>query len=257
MSHVPLAVSDRHKGKSKAGLYGDVIEELDWSVGEILAALSKHMLDEHTLVIFATDNGPWLSYGNHAGSAGPLREGKGTTWEGGVRVPCIMRWPGKIPAGTECHEMAATIDILPTLARLASVPLPMRKIDGADIWPLMSGQKDARSPHEAYYFYWGNELQAVRSGKWKLHLPHTYRSLTGQPGRDGLPHGYTEATTPLALYDLEADVGEKTDVAEQHPDVVELLSRFAAQARAELGDSATGQQGVGVREPGRLAQKSE
>lgn len=252
MPHVPIFASDKHRGKSKAGLYGDVIEEIDWSVGQILAALKQHGLDDNTLVIFTSDNGPWLSYGNHAGSAGPLREGKGTSWEGGVREPFTARWPGKIPAGTVCGEVAATIDLLPTFAKLAGAPLSERKIDGRDIWPLLSGKADAKSPHEAYYFYWGRELQAIRSGKWKLHFPHDYRALTGTPGRDGRPNGYSQQRTDLALYDLEADVGERNNVIEAHPEVVTKLKALADQARDDLGDALTKRKGSGVREPGKL-----
>jgi arylsulfatase A len=252
MPHVPLYVSDKHAGKSKAGIYGDVIEEIDWSVGQILAALKEHGIDENTLVIFASDNGPWLSYGNHAGSAGPLREGKGTAWEGGVRVPFAARWPGKIPAGTVSSEVAATIDVLPTFAKLAGAPLPKRKIDGKDIWPLLAGAKDAKSPHEAYYFYWGRALHAVRAGKWKLHFPHGYRSLTGTPGKEGKPNGYSQRRTELALYDLEADVGETKNVAAEHADVVAQLKALAEVARADLGDERTKRQGTGVREAGKL-----
>lgn len=252
MPHVPLYVSDKHAGNSEQGLYGDVIEEIDWSVGQILEALARHGIDERTLVIFTTDNGPWLSYGNHAGSAGPLREGKGTTWEGGVRVPCIMRWPGQIPAGTTCEELAATIDIVPTVAGLIGAPLPDHPIDGLDIWPLMSGEPDARSPHEAYLYFWGNELQAIRSGDWKLHFPHDYRSLTGEPGRDGHPAGYTQARTELVLYNLRDDIGETTNVAERHPDVVSRLQMLADEAREELGDSGRSQTGAGFRPPRRI-----
>lgn len=252
MPHVPLYVSERFRGKSRQGLYGDVIQEIDWSVGQILAVLQRTGQDENTLVLFTSDNGPWLSYGNHAGSAGPLREGKGTTWEGGVRVPCIARWPGKIRAGRECAEPAATMDLLPTFARLANAPLPERKIDGRDIWPLLAGDPDARSPHEAYYFYWGAELQAVRAGKWKLHFPHEYRSLTGPAGKDGQPGGYTSQRCDLELYDLEADIGERRNVAAHHPDVVRRLESLADAIRRELGDSRTGVQGAGVREPGRI-----
>jgi arylsulfatase A len=252
MPHVPLFVSEKFKGKSEQGLYGDVIMEIDWSVGEILKALKTHGIDERTLVIFTSDNGPWLSYGNHAGSAGPLREGKGTTWDGGDRVPCIMRWPGKIPAGSVCTELAATIDILPTVAHLIGGELPEHPIDGKNIWPLMSGEPGAKSPHEFYLFYWGRELQAIRSGDWKLHFPHTYRSLTGEPGRDGRPAGYSQGRTDLALFNLKEDVGETTDVKDQHPDVVARLKKLADQAREELGDSARQIQGSGVRSPGRV-----
>jgi arylsulfatase A-like enzyme len=253
MPHVPLHVSDKFRGKSGQGLYGDVVMEVDWSVGQILDALKEQGLDGRTLVIFTSDNGPWLSYGNHAGSAGPLREGKGTTWEGGQREPCLMRWPGRIPAGHVCREPAMTIDILPTLARLAGADPPRLPIDGKDIWPLVSGRPGTVSPHEALYFYWDRHLQALRSGKWKLHFPHTYRTLAGKPGgSDGKPARYEEARTGLALFDLEKDPGETTDVADKHPDVVERLKKLADRAREELGDSATKQEGKGVRPPGRL-----
>jgi len=252
MPHVPLYVSDKFKGKSEQGLYGDVIMEIDWSVGQILGALKKHGLDENTLVIYTSDNGPWLSYGNHAGSAQPLREGKGTIWDGGVREPTIMRWPGKIPAGRVCREPAMTIDILPTIAGLVGAELPQHKIDGKDVWPLLSGRPGATSPQEAYYFYWGQHLQGIRSGKWKLHFPHKYRSLKGEPGRDGLSGQYMQRETGLALYDMENDIEEQLNVAEQYPEIVKRLQTLAEKARQDLGDSATGQEGEGVRPPGRL-----
>jgi len=249
MPHVPLAVSSKFKGKSQRGLYGDVIEELDWSVGQILAALKENGLDERTLVMYTSDNGPWLSYGDHGGSAGNLREGKATTWEGGVREPFVARWPGHIPAGTVCHEPAMTIDLLPTFVALAGAKTPELPIDGKDIWPLLSGQPNAKSPHEAYYFYWQRNLQAVRAGRWKLHLPHAYRTLKGAPGNGGKAGAYEEKRTDIALYDLVDDPGETTDVAAKHPDVVKELQALAEKERAELGDSATGQKGSGVRSP--------
>jgi arylsulfatase A-like enzyme len=253
MPHVPLHVSERHKGKSGQGLYGDVVMEIDWSVGEILSALKRNNLDEQTLVMFASDNGPWLNYGNHAGSAGPLREGKGTSWEGGVREPCVMRWPGRIPKGTVCREWAATIDILPTFAKLAGAELPKQPIDGLDISQLLYNTPGAKTPHEAYYYYWDRHLQAVRSGKWKLQFPHEYRTMAGQaPGAEGKPGKYLQTKTDLALFDLEADAAETTDVAKEHPEVVERLKKLADRAREELGDSATKQTGKGVREPGRV-----
>jgi arylsulfatase A len=252
MPHVPLYVSDKFKGKSKRGLYGDVIMEIDWSVGQILQTLKSNGLDENTLVIFTSDNGPWLSYGDHGGSALPLREGKGTAWDGGQREPCVMRWPGKIPAGIECHELAATIDILPTLAQLAGAKLPDHKIDGKNIWPLMAGQDGAKSPHESYNFYWGRELQAIRSGQWKLHFPHAYRSLKDKGGKAGIPGQYIQKRTDLALYDLQNDIGESKNVLQAHADVVARLQKFASAARAELGDSRTKTQGAGVRPAGLL-----
>lgn len=249
MPHVPLYVSDKFRGKSEQGLYGDVMMEIDWSVGEILGSLKRHGLEESTLVIFATDNGPWLSYGNHAGSAGPLREGKGTTWEGGVRVPCLVRWPGRIPAGQVCREPAMTIDILPTIARLTGTALPEHPVDGRDIWPLMSGEPDAKSPHEALYFYWGNELQAIRQGDWKLHFPHAYRTLTTPHGADGIPGKYVNLTTERALYNLRDDIGETMDVQNAHSEIVARLELLAETARGELGDSAQHVTGRGFRPP--------
>jgi arylsulfatase A-like enzyme len=253
MPHVPLFVSDRFRGKSKQGLYGDVIMELDWSVGQILRTLRRLNLDDNTLVIFTSDNGPWLSYGNHAGSPGPLREGKGTTWEGGVRVPCIMRWPGKIPAGTVCSEPAMTIDIVPTIAGLIGAALPEHTIDGKDIWPLASGRPGAKSPHEVLYFYYHqNDLEALRAGRWKLVFPHKYRSLTDTPGRDGKPAGYTHPSCGLELYDLENDVGERHDVAGKHPEIVRRLQILGDQAREDLGDSLTDRPGKNCRPPARI-----
>jgi arylsulfatase len=254
MLHVPLAVSDPFKGTTARGLFGDVMAELDWSVGEILAALQRHGLDEQTLVIVTSDNGPALAYGDHAGSAGPLREGKLTAWEGGIRVPFLARWPGKIPPNRSSNEVAMTIDLLPTLARLAGAPLPMLQIDGRNIWPLLAGVEGAKSPQKAYFIYFEEgQLQAVISGRWKLVLPHQYRTLGGQPGgTGGRPVPYSWTQTELALYDLSTDVGETQDVASSQPTVVARLQQLAERARAELGDALTGRTGTGVRPPGRL-----
>lgn len=253
MVHVPLYVSDKFKGKSGAGLFGDVVMEVDWSVGQILDALKRNKIDDNTLVIFTSDNGPWLSYGDHAGSAGPLREGKGTMWEGGCREPTIMRWPGKIPAGTVCDTPAMTIDIFPTVAKLIGADLPEKPIDGKNIWPLIAGEEGAQSPHEAYYFYYGSGLKAVRSGKWKLVFPHEYRTMAGKPGgKDGIPANYANATTPLALFDLQADVGEQHNVLDQHPEVVKQLQKLADGIREKLGDSHQKIKGTENRPPGRI-----
>ncbi len=231
--------------------------EVDWSVGQILDAIRRNNLDNDTLVVFASDNGPWLNYGNHAGSAGPLREGKGTMWEGGYRVPCVMRWPGKIPADTKCDELAVTMDLFPTIARLIGAEVPAdRAIDGKDIWPLMAGDEGAKSPHEAFYCYYGRELRAVRDHQWKLVFPHEYRSLDGKPGgHDGVPTQYTQLKTSQALYDLKNDVGETTDVAASHPLVVARLQRHAERARAALGDTLTGRTGSEVRPAGKAKEK--
>ena len=257
MPHVPLFVSEKFKGKSERGLYGDVIMEIDWSVGEVLRTLEKHGLTRDTLVIFTSDNGPWLSYGDHAGSSGPHREGKGTAWEGGTRVPCLMRWPGQLPAGAVSDQYVMTIDLLPTLARRIGAEMPKLKIDGLDVWPILSGQSGARNPHEGYgNWYAQNELQAVVSGdgEWKLVLPHRYRTLGGRPGgRDGIPAKYENVNLerPL-LYNLRTDREETKDVAAAHPEIVTRLQAFAEQCRAELGDTLTQRKGAGTREPGRV-----
>jgi len=271
MPHVPIFASDGWRGRSAEGLYGDVVEELDWSVGEILAAIHAHGLDDRTLVVFTSDNGPFLSYGNHAGSARPLREGKLTTYEGGVRVPCIMRWPRTIPAGHVCDELATSLDLFTTTLRLAGAPMPSRPVDGIDLGPLVRGERGARG-RETFWYYAGDELQAVRDGDWKLHLPHDFLTVPAVPGRDGKPanvgsmkpasmgesgirgvasrHGYEVAHQPLALYDLGADPGESRDLAATHPDVVARLQKIADAARAELGDAIQGVKGRGVRAAG-------
>jgi arylsulfatase len=256
MPHVPLAVSDKYRGKTQQGLFGDVVEEIDWSVGQVMATLDRLGLTERTLVIFTSDNGPWLSYGNHAGSAGPLREGKGTCWEGGVREPCIMRWPGEIPAGSTNDAFIMTIDMLPTIADRVGAKLPALPIDGRDVWPLLAGKPGAKNPHEAYYFWYEqNQLQAVVSGdgRWKLQLPHKYRTLAGQPGgRGGRPAKYQQRQIAKPeLYDLQADLGETTDVAAEHPEEVARLLALAEHARGELGDSLTHRAGSQQRAAGQ------
>ena len=250
MVHTPLGVSDKFRGKSEQGKFGDVMMEVDWSVGEILKILAKYGLENNTLVVFTSDNGPWLNFGAHAGSAGPFREGKGTSWEGGVRMPCIMRWPGQIPQGTVCDRMAATMDVLPTLATITGAPLPEHKIDGVNILPLLKGDPDA-NPRDHLFYYYGKQLRAVRQGRWKLHFPHGYRSYKGvEPGKGGLPGPYAHSETGMELYDLENDIGEKHDVAAKHPEVVERLTVLGERARKELGDEE--QVGEGVRPPGHI-----
>jgi arylsulfatase len=252
--HVPLFVSDTFKGKSGRGLYGDVIMELDWSVGEILRALEENGLTENTMVIFTSDNGPWLSYGNHAGSAYPLREGKGTAWEGGQREPFLVKYPKRIPSNRVVDAPVMAIDILPTIAEATNAPLPQKKIDGKSAWGLFTGETQ-NSPQKAYFYYYRvNELFGVRYGKWKLYFPHTYRTMEGQePGKDGLPGDYKMVEIKdIELYDLEADVGETTNVANLHPDIVTEISVMADAMRAELGDSLTGMEGSERREPGRI-----
>jgi len=252
MPHVPLHVSESFKGKSGVGLYGDVLLEIDWSVGEIMKALDKAKVADNTLIVFTSDNGPWLSYGNHAGSKGPLREGKGTEWDGGVRVPCVMRWPGQIPAGKVSDEPLMTIDLLPTISAAIGGKLPEHVIDGRDVGPIIRGEPGAKNPHESYAFYWGNELQAVRSGDWKLVFPHTFRSFVGPPGADGKPNGYAQRKTELALYNLRDDISEQTDLKDKHPEIVAKLQKMADVYREEIGDSLQKKAGAGKRPPGRL-----
>jgi len=188
MTHIPLAVSSKYSGKSEQGLFGDVMMEIDWSVGEIVKALKKNGLDKNTLVIFTSDNGPWLNFGNHAGSTGGLREGKGNSFEGGQREPCLMWWPGHIAPGTICNKLAGTIDLLPTIAAIANAPLPEKKIDGVNILPLLLGDENANPRENFLYYYRKNSLEAVRKGTWKLVFAHPGRTYIGfAPGMDGFP----------------------------------------------------------------------
>ncbi len=255
LPHVPLGVSDKFKGKSKKGIYGDVIMEIDWSVGQINKKLKELGLEENTLVVFTSDNGPWMVFGEHAGSADPLRGEKNTTFEGGQRVPCIMKWPAGIPEGKLCDEPVCTIDILPTFAKLANAELPEHKIDGKDISSLMLDKQDSENPYEAIYFYRNRELQAVRSGKWKLHFPHKYFK-TKRPGKDGFHGDYeVKSLKKPALYNLEKDPSESDNVADKHPEVVRNLKKLADKMGKQVGDSAMGIKGSEVRKVGALTEK--
>lgn len=245
MPHVPIAVSNKFKGKSKGGLYGDMMMELDWSVGEVLRTLDELNLSENTLVILTSDNGPWLNYGNHAGSTGGLREGKGTSFEGGQREACIMRWKGKIPEGVVNNKLASTIDLLPTIARLCDAELPSRKIDGVDISSLMMNEEGANPRDHFVYYYQKNSLEAVRKGPWKLVFPHVHRTYKKDlPGYDGWPGPQPNDTTQLALYNLGMDSGETLDLQDKFPEVVRELKEIADQYRKELGDDLTNQEGT-------------
>ncbi|MCZ2344136.1 MAG: sulfatase [Bacteroidales bacterium] len=253
MPHVPLYAGKRFQGVTQKGVYADVLREIDWSVGEVIGALEKAGVAQDTLVIFTSDNGPWLNYGNHGGSAGPLREGKGTVWEGGIREPFLAYWPGTIRPNTVQHAPAMTIDLLPTIAHLTGCVLPQLPIDGKNIWPLIQCEPGATTPHEAYWFYYKvHELQAIRSGKWKLIFPHSYRTMQGQaPGKDGTPGKYRmQKVTSPELYDLEKDIGERHNLAVEHPEVVQRLQALANRARADLGDALTSQRGTGRRSAG-------
>ena len=250
--HVPLFVSDQFKGSSERGLYGDVISEIDWSVGELVKALERHDLVENTLFIFTSDNGPWLSYGGHSGSAEPLREGKGTNWEGGTRVPCVMHMPGKIKKGRESDAAFMTIDLLPTIADLIQADQPAKIIDGHNMWPLISGEIND-NPDDTYAFYYNrNHLQAVYSDGWKLILPHKYRTLNDNIGTDDgvpIPYEHTTIVDP-ELYHLDTDMSETQNVYKDHPKQVEKLEAIAESFRVRLGDAATDREGLENREPG-------
>ncbi|WP_298793880.1 sulfatase family protein [uncultured Allomuricauda sp.] len=256
--HVPLFVSDKFKGKSERGLYGDVIMEIDWSVGEIMKALKDNGLEENTIVIFTSDNGPWLSYGNHAGSALPLREGKGTGWEGGQREPFIMKYPNKLKAGQEIEVPVMAIDILPTIAELTGAKLPEQVIDGKSAWKVITGESK-EAVQEAYFFYYRvNEMFGVRYGKWKLYFPHRYRTMDGQePGKDGQPGEYRMIDIEeIELYDVENDISETKNVASEHPEVIEKIKLLANDMRTRLGDSLLELEGTETREPGRLNEEA-
>ncbi|MBW8016258.1 MAG: sulfatase [Planctomycetes bacterium] len=244
MPHIPLFASEKFKGTSKRGLYGDVIEEIDWCVGQVLKTLKKLGLDDNTLVVYTSDNGPWLIFGKDGGCALPLRDGKFSVYEGGMREPCVMRWPGKIPAGTLCSEVCGTIDMLPTIARLSGGAVKTKEIiDGKDIWPLMSGKKGAVSPHEAYYYYKSNatQLGAIRKGKWKLHLSKTIRKRNKNKKAK---KKWTESKTGVELYDLSTDIAESKNVAEDNPKVVKELTKIAKAFDAQLKKNA--------RQPGKI-----
>jgi arylsulfatase A len=222
-----------------------------------MGALEATGAAEDTWVIFTSDNGPWLNYGDHAGSAGDLREGKGSAWEGGVRVPCIMRWPGQIPAGQRNDSMLMTIDMLPTMAGRIGAALPEHPIDGKDVWPLLIGEVGAKNSHEHYFiWYENNQLQAVISGdgEWKLQLPHSYRKLEGQPrASGGKPVAALRGKVDRPeLYHLSQERSERRDVAKEYPEQLSALMKAADGARQELGDSLTKVTGAGVRESGRL-----
>ncbi len=254
MPHVPLGVSDKFRGKSEQGMYGDVMMEIDWSVGQIMEALKANGLEDNTIVIFNTDNGPWLNYGNHAGSSGGLREGKTTSWEGGQRVPCIVKWPGNVPEGKVCNKLASSIDFLPTIASIIGGKLADHKIDGVNIVDLWKGDVNAEPRKEFYYYFGKNNLNGVRKGNWKLVYPHTYASYEATvPKNDG--HGGKRIkmkVDSLELYNLMRDPGERYNVIELYPEIVAELVAVGDRARADLGDLNVGVEGTGAREVGKL-----
>lgn len=223
MPHIPIYVSDQFLKQSGNGLIGDAVQEIDWSTGRILDTLKELNIEDNTLVVFTSDNGGTF---RSKSSNDPLRGQKGEVWEGGMRVCTLMQWPGVIPAGTDCHELTTTMDLLPTIAEITGGELPEeRLIDGRNIWPLITGQPEAKTPHDAFYYYWMNHLCAVRSGNWKLHVSYIQRDRIGMT-----------QTQVTELYDLENDIGETTNVAAENPEVVKRLKELIKKTRIDLGD---------------------
>jgi arylsulfatase len=223
MPHIPIFASKDFSGKSKGGLYGDVIEEVDWSVGEIIKALEKKGVLNNTLIIFTSDNGPWLSYGNHGGSAGKLRGGKFDVFEGGFRVPCIMSFPKAIPKGKVNNDLITSMDIVPTLCQMTGTPLPAKKIDGINVLPSIKGKKMNKTLDTRYFYYFSDEkLSAVRKGHWKYMIPIKYKSVSiaGKDGRNGKTEAYQQSE---ALYHLERDISESTNVIIDYPEITNEL----------------------------------
>ena len=235
MPHVPIFCSPEFKGKSGVGLYGDVMMEIDWSVGEINKALKENGIDENTIVIFSSDNGPWISYGNHAGTT-PFREAKGTSFDGGTRSATIIKYPAQLESDQKSNRTLLTIDLLPTLCHISGVELPENEIDGKNVWDIISGEAGAVNPHEYYAFTNGKDFEAVMSGdgKWKLHLPHNYRTLI-EPANDGQAGKYDySALIELSLFDMENDPFESTNVIKDYPEVADRLIKIAEGHKAKF-----------------------
>lgn len=253
MPHVPLAVSDKFKGKSELGVFGDVIMELDWSLGEVLNTLDKEKLTNNTVIMLMSDNGPWVHFGNNAGSSGGFREGKGTTFEGGTRVPCLMRWPNKIKAGNVSGELISNLDILPTISAITNSKLPEKRIDGLNLLPLLTG-KTIKSPRETLYYYYNqNSLKGVRYKNWKLILPHKSQTYEqGTLGRDRFPGQLKSMDVPQGLYDLAHDPGERYDVQKLYPEMVSEIMKYVEEARVDLGDDLTGREGANRRKAAKV-----
>lgn len=257
MPHVPLAVSDKFKGKSEQGLFGDVMMEIDWSIGEVWKTVQELGIEENTLIVITSDNGPWTNYGNHAGSAAGLREAKATTFDGGNRVPCIVYWKGHTQAGTICNKLASNIDLFPTFAEISGAPLPQRKIDGVSILSLIEGKTDANPRTSFVYYYNKNDLEAVTDGEFKLVFPHKYVTYGAYaPGNDGKPGKLAIVELRASeLYDLRRDPGERYNVLHQYPERAAKLMKIADEMRSQLGDDLTRVKGTENRKPGLVEHK--
>ena len=251
MPHVPLGVSGKFRGKSEQGAYGDVMMELDWSVHQIVETLEKEGLTNNTIVIFTSDNGPWINFGDQQGSAGGLKEAKHTSMEGGQRVPCIVKWPNVVPAGLVCNRLASAIDILPTLVEITGATMPENKIDGVSLLPLWQGDLSVSPRDLMFYYYGNNNLRAVRDARFKLILPHKYFSYENSLPRDGgYPGKMCEVEVELALFDLRRDPGERYDVNDLYAEEVLKLQKVVAAMREDIGDSITSVEGKNVRPSG-------
>ena len=233
MPHIPLAVSDKFKGKSPEGMYGDVVMEIDWSIGEIIKTLKKNKLFDNTLIIFTSDNGPWLVYGNYAGQSPPFREGKFTHFEGGYRSFCLVSWPEKIKKNSKCDVFCTSIDILPTIAEITGLPLSGNKIDGLSFYSALKTPGKAAPTHDCFFYTVGSEVRGVRSGDWKLMLPHQYSGVS-VPGKDGKIGTSEKKDIGLSLFNLKNDPAESINLAEQHPEIVQKLQKEAELFQREL-----------------------
>lgn len=255
MTHVPIAASENFVGKSKQGLFGDVMMEIDWSMQQIFEALKASEIDDNTLIIFTSDNGPWLNFGNHNGNSAGFREGKGTSWEGGVRVPCFISWPHVIKEGRVINHLTSSIDIFATLADIVDYKEHPYQIDGLSFLPYLKENTDESIRKEFYYYYNKNDLEAVRLEQWKLVLPHKHRSYENIiPADEGFGGKYSQGETKeMALYDLRRDPGERYNVITLYPQKVQELLQLAEKAREDLGDNLTDREGsnrrpIGIKE---------
>lgn len=241
MPHVPLWVSDPFQDASGDGLYGDVMTEIDASTGRIMRKLVELGLDQQTIVVFTSDNGPWLLMGDHGGTRGEFREGKATTFEGGIRMPAIIRAPGRIETGIEIDEPSIVMDLLPTLLNMSGIEIP-GNLDGIDMSSALKGEAELESDRPLF-FYRSGQLRSMRKGKWKMHVPHRYVSMTEEtgavPGSGGHPGTYSRGEIGIALYDLSTDPGEVTDLKDEFPEVVHELMTHIEFARAHIGDELT------------------